>query len=132
MFVHVEKTRRETLYERVGGEPYFTSLVDRFYASVEGDPIVRSLYPEDLQPPKRHLALFLVQYWGGPRTYSAERGHPRLRMRHLRFRIGQLERDAWLQHMRAAVEGSDASAADSEALLAYFETAATSLINQPG
>ena len=130
MFVHVE-TQDETLYERVGGEAFFISLVDRFYASVEGDPVVRSLYPEDLAPPKRHLALFLVQYWGGPRTYSAEHGHPRLRMRHFPFRIGQLERDAWLRSMLAAVRDSAASPADAEALSAYFETAATSLINQP-
>jgi hemoglobin len=130
MFVHLE-THADTLYERVGGEPFFTSLVDHFYAGVEADPVVRSLYPEDLAAPKRHLALFLVQYWGGPRTYSTERGHPRLRMRHFPFRIGQLERDAWLRHMHAAVRASDASPADAEALLAYFETAATSLINQP-
>jgi hemoglobin len=130
MFVHLE-THADTLYERVGGEPFFTSLVDRFYAGVEADPVVRSLYPEELAAPKHHLALFLVQYWGGPRTYSAERGHPRLRMRHFPFRIGQLERDAWLRHMHAAVQASDASPADAEALLAYFETAATSLINQP-
>jgi hemoglobin len=130
MFVHVE-THGETLFERVGGAQFFTSLVDRFYAGVEGDPIVRSLYPQDLEPPKRHLALFLIQYWGGPRTYSDERGHPRLRMRHFPFRIGQLERDAWLRHMRAAVETSDASASDAAALIGYFETAATSLMNQP-
>ena len=130
MFVHLE-THGDTLYERVGGEPFFTSLVERFYAGVEGDPVVRPLYPEDLAPPKRHLALFLMQYWGGPRTYSDERGHPRLRMRHFPFRIGQRERDAWLGHMRAAVQASNASPTDAEALLAYFETAATSLINQP-
>jgi hemoglobin len=130
MFVHLE-THDDSLYERVGGEAFFTSLVERFYAAVEGDPLVRALYPEDLEPPKRHLALFLVQYWGGPSTYSAERGHPRLRMRHFRFRIGQLERDAWLRHMHAAVETSDASPADAQALVAYFETAATSLINEP-
>jgi hemoglobin len=130
MFVHVE-THGETLYERVGGEAFFNALVERFYAGVEGDPVVRSLYPEDLDPPKRHLALFLTQYWGGPRTYSDERGHPRLRMRHFPFRIGQTERDAWLHHMLAAVRASAASPADAEALSAYFETAATSLINQP-
>jgi hemoglobin len=132
MFVHVE-TEGETLYERVGGEAFFTALVERFYAGVEGDPIVRSLYPEDLEPPKRHLALFLAQYWGGPRTYSLERGHPRLRMRHFPFRIGERERDAWLVHMRAAIQAGacDVSPADAQALLDYFETAATSLINQP-
>jgi hemoglobin len=131
MFVHVETQGGETLYERVGGEAFFMALVDRFYASVEDDPVVRSLYPEDLDGPRRHLALFLVQYWGGPRTYSDERGHPRLRMRHFPFRIGQLERDAWVRHMLAAVQDSAASPADAEALSAYFETAATSLINQP-
>ena len=130
MFVHLE-TQPDTLYERVGGEAFFSALVERFYVRVEGDPIVRSLYPSDLEPPKRHLALFLAQYWGGPRTYSLERGHPRLRMRHFPFRIGRRERDAWLRHMHEAVEASDASPADAEALLAYFETAATSLVNQP-
>jgi hemoglobin len=130
MFVHVE-SHGESLFERVGGESFFIALVERFYAGIETEPIVRSLYPEDLGPPKRHLALFLVQYWGGPQTYSAERGHPRLRMRHFPFRIGQVERDAWLHHMRAAVKTSEASPTDAEALTNYFETAATSLINQP-
>jgi hemoglobin len=130
MFIQVE-THENTLYDRVGGQSFFTSLVDRFYDGVESDALLRPLYPEDLEPPKRHLALFLAQYWGGPHTYNEERGHPRLRMRHFPFRIGEAERDAWLGHMRAAVEASPASASDAEALLAYFETAATSLINQP-
>ena len=130
MFVHLE-TQANSLCERVGGEAFFTALVERFYAGVENDPLLRPLYPRDLSAPKRHLALFLAQYWGGPQTYSTERGHPRLRMRHFRFRIGQAERDAWLLHMRAAVEESGASAADADALNAYFETAATSLMNQP-
>ena len=128
MFVHLE-TDSNSLYDRVGGEPFFTALVDRFYAGVATDPLLRPLYPADLAPPKRHLALFLAQYWGGPHTYSAERGHPRLRLRHLPFRIGQPEREAWLQHMRGAVDSSAASPADKRALLDYFETAATSLVN---
>jgi hemoglobin len=118
-----------TLYERVGGEPFFVALVDRFYAGVEGDPPLRRLYPADLGPPKRHLALFLAQFFGGPATYSAERGHPRLRLRHVRFAIGRPERDAWLGHMRAAVAASGAAPEDAAALLSYFEMAATSLIN---
>jgi hemoglobin len=103
--------------------------VDRFYDGVETDPLLRPLYPADLGPPRRRLALFLAQYWGGPRTYSQERGHPRLRMRHLRFRIGEAEREAWLGHMRAAVDASGAPAAEASALRAYFESAATSLLN---
>ena len=130
MFVHLE-TQATSLYDRVGGEGFFKALVDRFYAGVESDALLRPLYPRDLGPPKRHLALFLAQYWGGPQTYSEERGHPRLRMRHFRFRIGQAERDAWLRHMRAAVETSGAAPSDAEALNDYFATAATSLINQP-
>jgi hemoglobin len=102
-----------------------------FYAAVETDPILRPLYPADLGPPRAHLAAFLAQYWGGPPDYSARRGHPRLRMRHAPFAIGLPERDAWLRHMRAAVQASPASDADKQALLAYFETAATSLINRP-
>jgi hemoglobin len=129
MFVQVE-TNPTSLYERVGGEPFFTALVERFYAGVQEDPVLRPLYPADLGPSIRHLALFLAQYWGGPHTYNAERGHPRLRMRHVRFSIGQSERDAWVRHMRAAVEASDCSPADAAAMLAYFEMAATSLLNQ--
>jgi hemoglobin len=120
-----------TLFERVGGEAFFYALIDRFYAGVETDALLRPLYPEDLRPSKEHLALFLIQYWGGPRTYSLERGHPRLRMRHFPFAIGPQQRNAWMQHMRVAVETSAAGAAERDALLNYFELAATSLINQP-
>jgi hemoglobin len=128
MHVHLE-TQGNTLYERVGGQSFFNGLVERFYARVAQDPLLRPLYPPDLGPPSQHLALFLAQYWGGPHTYSQQRGHPRLRMRHIHLLIGQTERDVWLEHMRAAVESSNAAPADREALLAYFETAATSLIN---
>jgi hemoglobin len=130
MFVHLE-AHANTLYERVGGQPFFDALVARFYTGVADDALLRPLYPENLEPPKRHLALFLGQYWGGPQAYSEERGHPRLRMRHFKFRIGLAERDAWLEHMRAAVMSSGASSEDTVALLAYFESAATSLVNQP-
>lgn len=120
-----------SLFERVGGQGYFDSLVDAFYAQVGNDPVLRPLYPIDLGPSKRHLAMFLAQYWGGPRVYDAERGHPRLRMRHAPFVIGRAERDAWMRHMRAAVESSGAGDEDRAALLDYFETASTSLMNQP-
>ena len=128
MFVHLE-THGTSLYQRVGGDAFFDALVDRFYMGVESDQLLRPLYPADLAAPKRHLALFLAQYWGGPRTYSEERGHPRLRMRHVRFRIGLAEREAWLGHMRDAVETSDATPPDVAALMAYFEAAAMSLLN---
>ena len=128
MHVHLE-TQGNTLYERVGGEAFFVALVDRFYARLAKDALLRPLYPSDLGPPARHLALFLMQYWGGPRTYSDQRGHPRLRLRHLPFRIGQPEREAWLSHMRTAVESSGASPSDAQALLDYFESASVSLIN---
>jgi len=118
-----------TLYELVGGDAWFVALVDRFYDRVEADPVLRPLYPEDMDPSRAHLAGFLVQYWGGPATYSAERGHPRLRMRHFPFRIGQAERDAWFGHMRAAVaEGRLAPEVEAE-VVAYFEGASTHLIN---
>jgi hemoglobin len=118
-----------TLFERVGGEAFFMALVERFYAGVADDPRLRPLYPDDLGPSKRHLALFLAQYFGGPPVYSAERGHPRLRLRHVPFAIGRAERDAWLEHMRAAVAASGAAPADVAALLSYFDMAATSLVN---
>jgi hemoglobin len=121
----------ESLYQRVGGDAYFVALVDRFYKDVEDDPLLRSVYPQDLEPGKANLAAFLAQYWGGPPNYSARRGHPRLRMRHFRFAIGPGERDAWVHHMTEAVKSIPASTADAEALIAYFESAATMLINQP-
>lgn len=120
-----------TLFDRVGGEPFFVSLVERFYEGVQQDAVLRPLYPEDLTPGKRHLALFLAQFWGGPQTYNTLRGHPRLRLRHYPFAIGPAERAAWLRHMSAAVEASDATAADKKRLLDYFEMAATSLLNRP-
>jgi hemoglobin len=129
VFVHLE-TQPNNLYDRVGGDAFFHALVERFYAGVATDTLLRPLYAADLEPPKRRLALFLIQYWGGPRTYSEERGHPRLRMRHVRFPIGQTERAAWLEHMGAAVEASGASPPDRQALMDYFTMAATSLVNQ--
>ena len=124
-----------TLYDRVDGEQFFVQLVDRFYVGVAADPLLRPLYPEDMTEARRHLALFLMQYWGGPATYNEERGHPRLRMRHVPFVIGPGERDAWLLHMQEAVQhmaaSTDLSAADIEELLAYFDMAAHSLVNAP-
>ena len=92
-----------TVHQVVGGDEFFVELVERFYAGVAGDPVLRPLYPDDLTEPKRHLAGFLVQYWGGSDAYSQERGHPRLRMRHVPFTIGPAERDAWFRHMMAAL-----------------------------
>lgn len=120
----------EPLYDRVGGQPWFDALVDRFYEGVETDPVLRPLYPEDLEPGKRHLALFLGQYWGGPTTYSEERGHPMLRARHLPFPIAGRERDAWVAHMTAAVRAVDLDEATEAELLTYLADAATFLINQ--
>jgi hemoglobin len=120
-----------SLYDRVGGDAYFFELVERFYARVEADAVLRPLYPTNLEPGKTNLAAFLAQYWGGPATYSARRGHPRLRMRHFRFPIGPRERDAWVRHMVEAVRKSSASPADAELLTTYFEQAATMLVNQP-
>ena len=93
-----------SVYEAVGGQPFFDDLIEEFYVGVAADPLLRPLYPEDLTDSKRHLALFLGQFWGGPTTYSAERGHPRLRMRHAPFTITEAERDAWLRHMREALD----------------------------
>jgi hemoglobin len=121
-----------SVFEAAGGEATFKTLVERFYAAVESDPLLRPLYPEaDLSSATERLTLFLIQYWGGPTTYSARRGHPRLRLRHQPFAIGQAERDAWLRHMTAAVESLDVSAEVRKALLDYFDTTSTAMINQP-
>jgi len=112
--------------------PFFEALVDRFYEGVAADPALLPLYPEpeDLAPARRRLTLFLAQYWGGPTTYSEERGHPRLRMRHAPFAIGSEERDRWLVHMREAVESLDPPADVARALDDYFVMAAESMRNQ--
>jgi hemoglobin len=123
--------RADTLYDRVGGLPFFVAPVERFYEAVEADPILRPLYPSDLGPGKANLAEFLAQYWGGPPAYSERRGHPRLRMRHFAFAIGPRERDAWVEHMTAAVRAGDAAPADAEELLTYFRDASTMLVNRP-
>jgi hemoglobin len=92
------------VFDSVGGLPFFVDLVDGFYAGVSADQLLRPMYPEDLTESRRHLSGFLAQYWGGPSAYSAERGHPRLRMRHAPFAIGEAERDAWLRHMLGSLD----------------------------
>ncbi len=123
--------RELTVYEAAGGEATFRTLVERFYEGVAGDPLLRPLYPdEDLSHPAERLTLFLIQYWGGPDTYSRTRGHPRLRLRHQPFAIGQPERDAWLGHMTAAVASIELPAEVREALLDYFANTSAGLINR--
>ncbi|GAA1480361.1 globin [Gordonia sinesedis] len=126
---------RTTFYEEVGGAPTFERLTHVFYQEVAADDVLRPLYPEeDLGPAERRLRMFLEQYWGGPRTYSDERGHPRLRMRHQPFRIGPIERNAWLRCMRIAIASIDSDTLDDDhrrALTDYMEMAAQSMVNAP-
>lgn len=126
------KELQRSVYELAGGEPAFRRLVERFYAGVADDPVLRRVYPEeDLSGATERLTLFLIQYWGGPQTYSERRGHPRLRMRHMPFAIGRAERDAWMRHMADAVESLELAPPLRERLLDYFETASTAMINRP-
>ena len=119
-----------TFFEAVGGEETFTRLVHRFYAEVAADPVLRPVYPaQDLGPAEEHLRLFLIQYWGGPATYNELRGHPRLRMRHVRFRIGETERDLWLKHMRTALDELSLPEELDAQLWDYLVMAAQSLVN---
>jgi hemoglobin len=121
----------QKLYDAAGGMPFFEALVGRFYEGVAADPILRPLYPEpDLGAARRRLTLFLAQYWGGPRTYDDERGHPRLRMRHAPFAIGPRERDAWLRLMHDAIGRSGASPEVAGRLRAYVEMAAEAMRNR--
>jgi hemoglobin len=121
------------VFDAVGGQAFFDELVERFYRGVADDPLLRPLYPDDLTEPKRLLALFLGQYWGGPTTYSDERGHPRLRMRHVPFLIGEAERDAWLRHMCAALDSlvveRDVHPAIESRMLDYFAMTADGMVN---
>ena len=127
-----------SVHEQVGGTAFFERLVDRFYEGVADDPVLLPLYPDapDLGPARHRLTLFLVQYWGGPTTYSDQRVHPRLRMRHAPFVIAEAEREAWMDHMTAAVATmvADGSLADDDAarMLGYFAMAAQHMVNAEG
>ena len=128
----MDDTRELSFYETVGGEETFRRLTRLFYEGVAGDPALRAVYPsKDLGPAEEHLRLFLIQYWGGPSTYNERRGHPRLRMRHAHFAIGEAERDAWLRHMRTALDELALDEAHDAQLWEYLVMAAHSLVNQP-
>jgi hemoglobin len=119
-----------TFYQAVGGHDTFVRLVDRFYEGVAGDPVLRPLYPEaDLGPANLRLRMFLEQYWGGPTTYSDQRGHPRLRMRHAPYRVDLDARDRWLAHMREAVNSLHLQPELETVLWDYLERAAWSMVN---
>ncbi|MFI9271589.1 globin [Kitasatospora sp. NPDC052896] len=120
----------ETFFDAVGGEPTFRRLVHRFYQGVAEDELLRPMYPEeDLGPAEERLALFLMQYWGGPRTYSERRGHPRLRMRHMPFTVDRAAHDAWLRHMRVAVDELGLAPEAERQLWDYLSYAAASMVN---
>jgi hemoglobin len=120
-----------SFYEAVGGEETFRRLVARFYRLVADDPVLRPVYPSrNLGAAEEHLRLFLIQYWGGPGTYSEQRGHPRLRMRHVHFAIGEAERDAWLGNMRTALDELELDETHDAQLWDYLVMAAHSLVNQ--
>ncbi|MER6410803.1 globin [Streptomyces humidus] len=124
--------QEQTFYEQVGGEETFRRLVHRFYQGVAEDPVLRPLYPEeDLGPAEERFALFLMQYWGGPTTYSEHRGHPRLRMRHAPFVVDRAAHDAWLKHMREAVDELGLSEEHEHTLWNYLTYAAASMVNTP-
>jgi hemoglobin len=130
-----------TVFEAVGGQVFFDRLVERFYATVATDEVLLPLYPDqaDLGPARERLALFLAQYWGGPGTYSEQRGHPRLRMRHVPFVIGDAERAHWLDAMLAALAATmpetpldaELQAVVDERMREYFTLSAQHLVNAP-
>nr|WP_184830192.1 globin [Jiangella mangrovi] len=120
----------DNFYDAVGGHETFVKLVHRFYEGVATDPLLKPMYPEeDLGPAEQRLLMFLEQYWGGPTTYSDQRGHPRLRMRHAPFKVGPAARDAWLTHMRVAVDELDLPPVYRTTLWDYLERAAHSMLN---
>jgi len=120
---------RPSIFSRVGGQEFFVELVDDFYGRVAGDELLRPMYPVDLEPSKEHLALFLIQHFGGPRVYEALRGDPKLRLRHLGFPIDKKTRDAWMEHMTNALEHSRADVEVRDELRTYFANIATFLMN---
>jgi hemoglobin len=119
-----------SFYEQVGGHETFRKLVHEFYRGVATDPPLRALYPEaDLGPAEERFRMFLEQYWGGPTTYSDQRGHPRLRMRHHPFKVTPHQRDRWLHHIMAAVDTLDLPPANDLLLRDYLDRAAHSMVN---
>ncbi|HVF77222.1 MAG TPA: globin [Solirubrobacteraceae bacterium] len=123
---------QQTFYDAVGGEPTFRAIVARFFAQVPDDEVLSAVYPlDDLDGAEERLRLFLMQYWGGPTTYSDQRGHPRLRMRHAPFRIGPAERDAWLGAMRVAIGEAGLQEPLREQLWDYMRSTAQHMINAP-
>jgi len=124
------KVPENPFYEQVGGHDTFVRLVERFYEGVATDEVLKPMYPaDDWDGAVRRLTMFLEQYWGGPGTYSAERGHPRLRMRHNPFKVNPDARDRWLAHMKAAVDSLDLAPLDREVLWDYLERAAHAMVN---
>lgn len=120
----------DTFYTDIGGHDFFVALVDGFYEGIESDEVLRPMYPEgDLSAAKAHLTMFLEQYWGGPREYQAQRGHPRLRMRHAEFIIDDDARDRWIAHMKASLEKQIVPNHLRDELWRYLESAAHSLVN---
>ena len=125
-------SEQQTFHQAVGGEETFVRLTRAFYARVAEDPEFKAIYPEqDLGPAEQRLRMFLEQYWGGPTTYSEQRGHPRLRMRHFPFRITSAERDTWLRHMRGALDEIALPPEQDAILWAYLTRAADSMRNTP-
>ena len=122
---------RVTVFELLGGEAIFFQLAQAFYQRIDNDTLLRPMFPHDLSGAKERLALFLIQYFGGPSTYSEQRGHPRLRMRHIPFKIGQAERDAWVAHMFEAIDSLSITEPARTQMREYFEYSATFMINQP-
>ncbi len=120
-----------SFWAEVGGRPTFEKLVRAFYAGIATDEVLLPMYPEqpDLEGAIQRLTGFLEQYWGGPGTYSQQRGHPRLRMRHNVFRVTPDARDRWLLHMRAAVDTLDLSPLHEAMLWDYLERAAHAMVN---
>lgn len=118
-----------SVYELVGGMDTFVALVDRFYERVEQDPPLRAVYPDDLEPGKRHLALFFAQYWGGPQTYAEERGHPMLRRRHFPFEVTPDGAARWATHMLAAIRSLDLPEPAEAAMVEYVTRFTPSMVN---
>lgn len=120
----------KSIFQQVGGSPTFRHLVDLFYAKVEADAELRAMFPDDLEPGKRWQFLFLQQFFGGPADYTAERGHPRLRMRHMPYPIDQRARDRWLQYMLEAIDEASIQEPARSIMREYFDRGSAFMVNQ--
>ncbi|MBA4495432.1 globin [Paenactinomyces guangxiensis] len=120
-----------SLYDKIGGAEKVRQLVEAFYPRVQAHPLLKPLFPEDIEPVMEKQYLFLTQFLGGPPLYTEKRGHPMLRARHLPFPITPARANAWLQCMEQALNEVGITGPERDAIWGRLVIAAHHMVNQP-